>query len=331
MSNPPAPLRQRLNQDYLVKKLRSDFEKIPDHRAANIVHQLPDVMMSAYAMYALKYPSLNSFEQQTKSERENLKNLFGVEQLCSDAQMRRVLDEVNPDYLHSLFPTRFSMLKRLGIKKEYLFMRKYLLVPIDGVQYFSSKKVNCCKCLTSHHSNGETNYSHSLLAAVLVHPNKREVFPLGCEFIERQDDSVKNDCERNAAKRLINRLLGAYGKEPIVILADALHANEPQIQQIVSSGWNYLMTTKPIKGEVLFKHFEARKKRNEVHQLTIKEDKTEHRFYWMNNVPLNGKGNVRTNFLFYECVQPNGKVKQFSWVTSIKLQDGKLKMKLSIL
>jgi len=76
MSKPPAPLRQRLNQDYLVKKLRRDFEKIPDHRATNTVHQLPDVMMSAYAMYALKYPSLNSFEQQTKSERVNLKNIF---------------------------------------------------------------------------------------------------------------------------------------------------------------------------------------------------------------------------------------------------------------
>lgn len=94
MSKPPAPLRKRLNQDYLVKKLRSDFEKIPDYRSPNIVHQLSDILMSSYAMYALKYPSLNSFEQQTKSERANLKNLFGVENLCSDAQMRRVLDDV---------------------------------------------------------------------------------------------------------------------------------------------------------------------------------------------------------------------------------------------
>ena len=110
--------------------------------------------------------------------------------------MRRVLDEVDPDILHNLFPTRFSMLKRLGIKKEYRFLRKYLLVSIDGVQYFSSRKVSCCKCLTSHHGNNETTYSHSMLAAVLVHPSKREVFPLNCEPIERQDGRVKNDCER---------------------------------------------------------------------------------------------------------------------------------------
>ncbi|MDG1433572.1 MAG: hypothetical protein P8Q41_06165 [Saprospiraceae bacterium] len=35
MSKPPAPLRKRLNHDYLIKNLRSDFEKIPDHRAPN--------------------------------------------------------------------------------------------------------------------------------------------------------------------------------------------------------------------------------------------------------------------------------------------------------
>ena len=130
---------------------------------------------------------------------------------------------------------------------------------------------------------------------------------------------MKNDCERNAAKRFIKKLLGDYKKEPIVILADALHANEPQIEQILSEGWNYLMSVKPMKGDVLFKHFEARKKRKEVQELIVKEGETEHRFYWMNNVPLNGKGNVRTNFLFYELVQPDGKVRQFSWVTSIKL------------
>jgi len=103
MQVPPKPLRQRLNQDYLVKKLRSDFDKIPDHRASNVVHQLPDVLISAYAMFALKYPSLNSFEQQTKSEKQNLHNLFGVEKLCSDAQMRRVLDEVNPEELQAFY------------------------------------------------------------------------------------------------------------------------------------------------------------------------------------------------------------------------------------
>ena len=68
------------------------------------------------------------------------------------------------------------------------------------------------------------------------------MFPLASEAIAKQDGAIKNDCERNATKRLINKLLASHKKESIVILADALHANEPQIKQIIGAGWNYLMS-----------------------------------------------------------------------------------------
>ena len=69
----------------------------------------------------------------------------------------------------------------------------------------------------------------------------------------------------------------------------------------------------------LFKHFEARRRRNQVQTHIIEQGKIQHRFYWMNQIPLNGTGEVRTNFLYYEQHGPKGKVNRFSWVTSIKL------------
>jgi hypothetical protein len=46
-----------------------------------------------------------------------------------------------------------------------------------------------------------------MLCAVLVHPDRREVFTLNTEPIIQQDGILKNDCEINAAKRLpIQRL-----------------------------------------------------------------------------------------------------------------------------
>ena len=131
-----AELRQEINYDNLVRDMRSDFARIPDHRAPNVVHQLDDVLMSGCAIFILKYPSLLSFEQQTFVERENLKKLFGISKLCSDVQMRRVLDEVDPRYLQNLFPKRFEHLKKLGVLSDYRFMKKYLLISIDGVHYF---------------------------------------------------------------------------------------------------------------------------------------------------------------------------------------------------
>ena len=44
----------------------------------------------------------------------------------------------------------------------------------------------------------------------------------------------------------------------------------------------------------------------------------------MNNVPLNGQGKVRCNFLYYEEHSPSGKVKRFSWVTSLDLHSNKV-------
>ena len=54
--------------------------------------------------------------------------------------------------------------------------------------------------------NGTITYYHQMLGAVLVHPDRSEVFPLAPEPILKQDGARKNDCERNAAKRLLTDL-----------------------------------------------------------------------------------------------------------------------------
>ena len=319
MRKSQAQLRAEQNYDVLVKELRSDFQNIPDHRAANVVHKLPNILMSAYAIFALKYPSLLCFEQQPEVERSNLQKLFGVDKVCSDAQMRRVLDEIDPDHLQALFPKRFKLLKRTGLIADYRFLKKYLLFSIDGVHYFESRKIKCKRCLEKNHRNGEKSYHHSMLGLAMVHPDRREVFPLGNEAIQKQDGASKNDCELNAAKRLLDRMLEDYKSVPAIILEDALYANEPHIEKILDNKWDFILNVKPSSHSTLFKHFEARKSRRQVHTLVLKEGKVQHHFYWMNNVPLNGNGNIRVNFLYYEQ-HSKGKIKRFSWVTSLRLR-----------
>ncbi|WP_211225033.1 hypothetical protein, partial [Spirosoma spitsbergense] len=58
-------LQQAISLDTEMITLRSWFSSFPDKRAANRSFSLPDVLMSAYAMFALKYPSLLAFETQT--------------------------------------------------------------------------------------------------------------------------------------------------------------------------------------------------------------------------------------------------------------------------
>ena len=88
--------RSGVNLDTEIQSLRLEFEKITDTRAKNVSHKLSDLLMSGFAMFALKHPSLLSFESMTMEEKANLETVFGIQNVPSDTQLRDVLDGINP-------------------------------------------------------------------------------------------------------------------------------------------------------------------------------------------------------------------------------------------
>ena len=231
-------LQESLSVDSLIVNLRSRFDSFTDKRAKNSSVSLTDILMSAYAIFSLKYSSLLQFEMQNPIEKENLKNLFCLTKTCNDSQMRVVLDQVNPDDIRQFYPQNFQALEDLGITKEYEFWKKHPIVAIDGVHHVESKKIHCEGCLKKQHEDGSISYNHSMLCAMLVHPQEREVFVMGTEPIICQDGIEKNDCERNASKRLLNWMSGHYKDKKLLITEDALYSNTPNIEQIVKNGWS---------------------------------------------------------------------------------------------
>lgn len=141
--------------------------------------------------------------------------------------MRATLDPVDPQPLRKMFAPLLETLQRAGVVKEYHFWQDYVLVAVDGVEHFSSAKVHCAHCLTRTVRDQTTSYYHAGLAAVLVHPAHAEVFSLDFEPILNQDGAVKNDCERNAAKRLLTALQAQYPDLKIILIEDAIYANAP--------------------------------------------------------------------------------------------------------
>ena len=112
-------LQESLSVDSLIVNLRSCFDSFADKRAKNSSVSLTDILMSAYAIFSLKYSSLLQFERQNPLEKENLKHLFCLTKTCNDSQMRAVLDQVNPDDIRQFYPQNFQALEDLGIIKEY--------------------------------------------------------------------------------------------------------------------------------------------------------------------------------------------------------------------
>jgi hypothetical protein len=70
-------------------------KKIPDHRVEPLEYSMRDVMMSGFAMFALKYPSLLLDENKNKRHTKyNLRTLFGVQKAPCDTTLREVCDVV---------------------------------------------------------------------------------------------------------------------------------------------------------------------------------------------------------------------------------------------
>ncbi len=315
-------LQRRLTFDNLMTHLDQQFSAIADHRRANTSYSLSDVLKSAFAMFSLKSPSLLSFQEQTRIERRNLKQIYRIQKIPADSQMRTVLDFVEPENVRRMFPPLVALLREAGVVKEYEYWKKHVLVSIDGVEHFSSSKIHCSNCTTKEKRDGTIFYQHAALAAVIVHPEHKQVLPIDFEPIICQDGSAKNDCERVAAKRLLKSLEEKYPQTAMLLVEDALYANAPHIRQVAENGWNYIVNVKPDSHKSLFKQFEWRKQSGVVRSFEqeIGEGGIRERFSWTENLFLcQSAADVKVNFLWFEEINELGKVTRWTWATSLPL------------
>ena len=155
-----APLT--LSADVLLGIVRAEFEQVPDSRAENASLDLADALMSGYALFALKDPSLLAFEDRRATDR-NLHTIFKIGQVPSDTQLRTLLDEVAPADLRPIYQRLHRALAARGQLRPYVFLAGSYLVSVDGTGYFSSKKVHCPACQQKVNAQtGEITYYHQI-------------------------------------------------------------------------------------------------------------------------------------------------------------------------
>ena len=285
----------------LICRLRTKFEKIADKRSFSRSTQvsLKDCLMSCFAVFNLKWPSLLQYEKNIAQEpvRTNLAKLYDVQVPPSDTYMRERLDEVNPNEIAPAFKSVFSLLQRNKILEQYQYLDGFYLVSIDGTGHFSSDKVHCENCCVKRHSSGKVSYYHQLLGAVIVYPEHKTVIPLCPEAIKKEDGKKKNDCERNAAKRLIERLRKDHPRLKMIIVEDSLASNGPHIRELNKHRLKYILGAKEGDHTFLFDWV----KHAEMKEYEYRDSKGYwHRYKFINEVPLNDENfDLKVNFLAY--------------------------------
>lgn len=313
-------MKSLLSANNLIKKVRVGFEQVKDHRASNAIISISDVLMSAFAMFSLKDSSLLEFDERREKD-DNLKQIYKIETVPSDSQMRTILDEVLTEELSPLFKDELVQLERSEGLSERLYFGKYYLLTLDGTGYFSSKKVHCNACLKKKsRKTGQITYSHQLMGGAIVHPDFKTVIPLMPEAIIKQDGESKNDCERNAAKRFLLQVRRDHPDLPLIITEDGLSANAPHIKALKAGDFRFILGVKEGDHTYLFNYVNAAYEAGQTAMYEEREGKIIHRYRFINQVPLNESNqDVRINFVEYWEIKGD-KVRHFSWITDFTLQ-----------
>ena len=275
-----------------------------------------------------------------------------LKNLCSVESMRQMTDLFNEDacisaipllsgnwdisemphgdtlnfYLERLSPECLSELRRKMVKEllksrrfhRFRLLGKYWRVVMDGTGLFYFKERHCENCLKEAHHDADgkktSRYYHKVLEAKLVLMDGL-VISLGTEFIENESEDVKKqDCELNAAKRLMERLKREYPRLCICIQADALYETEPFMGLCRQNGWEYIFT-----------HKDTRQRSAGEGYALLNEDKTTvyrigrengtGKFY--NGVGFLAGKQETMNLFEYSHVDGEGESRLYQWNTSL--------------
>src|SRR5205823_1109224 len=79
---------------------------------------------------------------------------------------------------------------------------------------------------------------------------------LDVEAVSYSDGPGKQDCELNAAKRLLPRLRAEHRQLPVIITGDDLYSHEPMVELLASLRFHYLLVAKPESHKEMFEWVE---------------------------------------------------------------------------
>jgi hypothetical protein len=314
-------VRKHLSADALYALLKARFATLPDQRQQEkATFPLADALQAGLALFVLKDPSLLAFQERRNDT--NLRTLFGIGQIPSDTQMRTILDDVDPEQLRPAFTDVWRALQRGKVLEPYVFYQGAYLLSLDGTGYFSSQKIHCAACLEkTNKKTGVVTYEHQMLNAVLVHPDHREVLPLAPEPICKQDGDTKNDCERNAGKRLLTKIRAAHPHLRFIVVEDGLASNAPHIELLLALHMHFLLGVKPGDHTFLFAQVSVAYDDERMTTLAWPEGDVHCELSFVNGLALNEKHqDLLVNYLYYAEYDAAGNcLKCFSWVTDLPI------------
>lgn len=240
-------------------KLKSLLSRISDSRdPKKIKHNKEFLLMWALSVFFFRTGSLNDLQQSFQRVPDPQKKiLWQFFELPDDSNLPHrqtitdLLEILNPEEFNTLLMTLF----RFALKSKVFYNHQHTLGPKFGLAcdgfvvhhyehpHSCDKNGNntCPYCLPRTINKGtdkeKTYWLHTFVNVAVILPGGVQlplyVHPLKAEQLKEHetasDDQHKQECELQAAKELLPKIMKIFPKIHFVLLADSLYANEPLI------------------------------------------------------------------------------------------------------
>lgn len=308
-------IKKHLSLKPLIDGFKQRISTIPDNRRKNSVdYSVLDTALSVLACMFYKSGSLLKFQRlmEKKLYKSNLQTQFGVEKIPSDNQIRTIISSIRSEQFSDVFKTYLYRLQRGKYLKKFCFDGKYL-VALDGTQYHTSEDIGCPDCLVKKKRDGKVEYSHTALQAVICHPDRKQILPLMPEPINNHDGDAKQDCEINAAKRLLPKLRAQHPRLGFIWLADSIYATAPFIKMINDHKEEYLFRIKQGDHKHLYECIETAPYQS--HKAVTGNTTIAYR--WYENIPLNKSSDIKVTVIKAYIITKDKEGKQSSTIAGV--------------
>lgn len=326
------------SSNHYFNGLRSWINEMTDPRHQSyITYTQADLVFQSLLKNFCSVESMNQMEEKFNEEVciHNLKVLSGNKDLVEMPHydtLNNYLEELSPECLDKL---RSKMVGKLIRSKSFNPARiagGYWRVVLDGTGLFHFKERHCEHCLKKVRTNEDgtkrADYYHQVLEAKLILHDKI-IISLGTEFIENEhEDVTKQDCEQNAAKRLLGRIKKQYPRLKICVMGDALYAAESIMEICRMNHWTYILNKKDGNQKNITKDYDYIKSANPYDYHKVKYKSEQGKSYYVNHVEeVTGKTEI-FNVYEYEYTHDE-KSHRFVWITNIKLKKNNLEEMVS--
>jgi len=264
-------------------------------------YEYADAIKGVYGVFFFQHPSMLEYQERLKkkNERSNVQTILRVNKIPNNNQITRLLDDIKSETFAPVFEQGLETAQRHKGLDQYLVLGgRYRLITLDGVWFYQSENVKYGYCLQQQMKDGQTLYYHDMITAALVKPGFQAVLPLVPEFIRNEDGKEKQDCERNAAKRYLERKGERLRGLKPTFLGDDLYACHSICAKILDMGMSFIFTCRDeshpwIAEQVKYSPMEGR-----VRSEWNGRNHLEYRYAWVNGIENRAEGEkLSVNYL----------------------------------